>query len=383
MPRAAFALLLAAACAGPPPLAEAELYTVDTLALRRDPSITPAGAALSFLSEPYPAFGSGKQLAGSAGLTIFPAFAEGQIAAYMTTEVWENIDRIWVQPLYLVPDSTTVLPIFGVNAGTTFYSPYWQVFYYTPQAGVQLKSEQEVLSSGLALTRGPGKYRALTSDPTIVTAVQEGDQAPLRPLTGTQVGKAVNGLGYVDGALTRFVDLGDQQRFTWNLETLAVDETPLYAFAVGDASATPAPLDLPHVAGSGPPHAPLCDGKGNCSGVASPVPQFGALWRLTTVLLPPEADVYVPRASSALRSRMQAMGLPAIAPAEGLPDLPGDFLLRVAANGKDCFAHDLDQCQWLDSQNAIESLLPDWRVTQTPDRASCPLLLFNGNVLGK
>jgi hypothetical protein len=36
------------------------------------------------------------------------------------------------------------------------------------------------------------------------------------------------------------------------------------------------------------------------------------------------------------------------------------------------------QCKWLDSQNAIEALVPEWRVSKTGTLATCPLIEFNG-----
>jgi hypothetical protein len=86
---------------------------------------------------------------------------------------------------------------------------------------------------------------------------------------------------------------------------------------------------------------------------------------------------------SGLRARMQKLGMPGTAPSAAFADLPDEFILRVALNGKQCFVQGLAGCQWLDSQNAIESLLPDFRVTQTEARQASPLLFFGGKALGR
>ncbi|HEX4386615.1 MAG TPA: hypothetical protein VH083_26860, partial [Myxococcales bacterium] len=358
----------------------------DTFLKSGDEAIVHPGAELEYLASPYATFGSatGRQNAGSAGLTIFAAFAEGQVAAYITTAEWDDFERIWMQPLYVaLPQAGAAQPlrVFGVSAASRFYSPYWQIFYYTPSAGVQFKSERDVLDSKVRLTPGPGVFAALTDDATITTAVQQGDDGPLRPLTGTPVGKAANEVGYVEGALTHYVSLGDDQRFTWNYETLVVDETPIYLLAFPGADGNPLPSDLPLVIGTGPLHLPRCDGKGHCGGVsANGVPEWGAAWVRWNVLLPPEADVYVRPGDTALRGLMRRQGAPATVPAFDLPD---DFVLRVAANGVQCFQTGPATCHWLDSQNAIEELVPDFRVTETEDRVASPLVLFNGTALGR
>jgi hypothetical protein len=317
--------------------------------------VTPAGAALTYLSEPYPILGTGKQLADRAGLTVFPAFAEGEAVAYVSPELWENFEHVWVQPLYVAQGGSAALPVFGVASGTRFYSPYWQIYYYSPPLGAQFTSERDVLNSGLPLTPGPGKYASLTYDAHIGAAVQQGDTLAVRPLNGAATGQTANHTGYVDGQLTYFVDIGEQP-FTWDPQTRIVDDTPLYVFVQEDASGNVTQLNLPTVEGA----------------------HLGALCRITTVLLPSRADVYIPLSNPELRRTIQQEGLSAIAPQEDLDD---EFYLRVASNGKDCFGGDLSSCKWLDSQAAIEAAVPPSEVTPTENRVSCPLMLFPGQVV--
>ncbi|HUJ27808.1 MAG TPA: hypothetical protein VLW85_17405 [Myxococcales bacterium] len=362
----AIALLLAA-CGAPPPPDPWTLWTIDSLALRGDPSVVPANGTLPFFAPPYPAVGSGTHVQASTnpGLTIFPAFSEGQTAAYMTTEIWQNFDVVWVQPLY-IDLSGQNKPIFGVGAGTRFYSPFWQIFFYTAPQGASFTGAREVIASGVPLQEGPGKYCALTNDPAILAAVQQNDTVPRRPLTGDEVSAPVNNVGWADGVKVWFIDLGNSQRFLWDYETLVVEETPLFAFAL-----TPgALLDLPRVGGTGPWRSPRCDGQGNCTGIVGGVPVFGALWRVWQVLLPGGADVYVPPSMKPdLLAAVQAMGFPGKVPDSALPSSakPADYALRVYLNGA-----------WLDSQNAIQANIPDWRVEETGTDVACPLVLFRG-----
>ena len=120
--RLAVTVTLFFACAVPPAPDRWTLWTLDALEARHDPAIVEPGAALALLQPPYPAVGNGAavQRAGQRGLTIFPAFSEGKPAAYLTTEVWENFDEVWVQPLY-VDRTGKNRPIFGVGPG------HWQL----------------------------------------------------------------------------------------------------------------------------------------------------------------------------------------------------------------------------------------------------------------
>lgn len=371
------ALLAATACTASAPPDPWNLFTIDTLQARGDPAIVEPGATMRLLSAPYPALGSGTGLQKSSnrGLTIFPAFSEGKPAAYMTTEIWQNFDEVWVQPLYF--DVTRKdLPIFGVDAGTRFYSPYWQIFTYShPSGAPEFRSAKDVLDSKTPIAPNSGKFCAITRDQTLLAAVQEGDTKPIRPLTGDDVTILRNGQAYAEGNLVNFIDLGNAQRFTFDPATLIVDETPLYAFALPDANGFPVEVDIPRVGGTGAPHHPRCDGHANCTGVVGGIPQFGALWRVYDVLLPATADVYVPVSEPALQARVRGLGFAATPTAA---PLPGEYILRVAVDGKTCFAGDPSTCTWLDSQNQIEAQVVEWRVTKTGTLVTCPLIEFNG-----
>jgi hypothetical protein len=379
-PRGIALALFGFACAAPPAPDPWKLWTIDTLVARHDPAVVEPGAALALLQSPYPLVGAktGVQLSSRRGLTVFPAFSEGRPAAYMTTEVWQNFDAVWVQPLYVDVNKKNP-PIFGVDAGSRFYSPFWQVFTYSHPAGApEFHSTKDLLDAHVPLAPNTAKFCAITRDPTLLAAVQQGDSAPLRPLTGEPVTMPRNGTAYAEGDDVSFVDLGNAQRFTFDPVTLIVEETPLYAFVLPDAQGFPTEVDLPRVGGTGPPHGPRCDGHGNCTGVIGGVPEFGSLWRVYDVLLPKEADVYVPLNLPELRTKVKAMGFAATELPSTVAPLADEFILRVAANGKTCLASDPSSCIWLDSQNQIESQIVEWRITKTGQLATCPLLEFNG-----
>ena len=372
------AALLGTACAAPPAPDPWNLWTIDALEAKGDPAIAAPGAALTLLQSPYPLLGSatGRQQSTQAGLTIFPAFSEGKPAAYMTTEIWDNFDAVWVQPLYVEPVRGGNPPIFGIDTGSRFYSPYWQVFFYSHPAGApEFTSAKDVLDSHVALTPNTAKFCAINRDESLAAAVQVGETKPIRPLNGDPVTAPVNNKGYAEGSDVSFIDLGNQQRFTFDPATLIVDETPLYAFALAGADGSPHEVDLPRVGGTGAPHHPRCDGHGNCSGVIGGIPEFGSLWRVYDVLLPSAADVYVPD-NPALAAKVRAMGFAATPPT--IPPLGNDYLLRVAANGIACFQNAAVPCIWLDSQNQIEAQVVDWRVTRTGRLVTCPLVEFDG-----
>ena len=242
-----------------------------------------------------------------------------------------------------------------------------------------------MIDSGVALTPGAGKYCSITQDEKLLEATADGAPGPVRPLTNTPVGAPKNGTAWAEANLVWFIDLGNNQRFTWNSSTMIVDETPLFSFALADASGNPVPVDLPKVGGTGPWHAPRCDGQGRCSGVIGGVPEFGSLWRIWQVMLAPGADVYVPASMPELQAFVRAMGFAATQTAA---PLGVEFTLRVAVNGAatkttaSCFKTDPATCIWLDSQNAIEANVADWRVTRTGTDVACPLVLFNGKAIG-
>jgi len=66
-------------------------------------------------------------------LKVQRAFADGQPAAFVTTEMWVNYaDGVWVEPLYAQSiDGRQLVPgaprIIDVGPSSSFYSPFWQL----------------------------------------------------------------------------------------------------------------------------------------------------------------------------------------------------------------------------------------------------------------
>src|SRR2546430_12688488 len=113
----------------------------------------------------------------------------------MTTEVWQNLDQVWLQQLYIpLGGQKGTKPVFGIDTSSRFYSPFWQIIFYTPPAGKVFKTAKEVLDSHVALTPGPGKFCAITRDPALFGATAEGaagaGAAPGAPAGGRAGGRA-------------------------------------------------------------------------------------------------------------------------------------------------------------------------------------------------
>lgn len=381
------ALLACCACgSNPAPPAGALWTTFDFVAAQKgsrfDGQVTQAGQPLRLLSAPFSSTVVNQDPA-TPGLTVFPAFSEGRPAAYVTTEIWEQFPRIWVQPLYVPVQSydangPVFYPsgdsVFGIDATSRFYSPYWQVYYFVTDKPNTYRSAKAILDAGFELHEGPGKFCAISPE-GLGPAQPAGAAGPVRPLSGEAIGAPAAGQAYVDGHRVYYVDLGND-RFRWDPVTKVVTESALFGFAVRGASGEAALVDLPKVGGTGPLFSgiPALAPGGR--------PQFGGLWHLYSVLLPKTAAVYVPSGKPALRASVEAQGLAAPPPPAGR-DGDDALTLKVAAD-KACFATAaaFDACTWLDSQAQIEAQVADFRLEDTGLRVSCPLLLYKGKAVG-
>ena len=66
-----------------------------------------------------------------------PAFAEGKPAVYVTTDVWLNLPKTWLQPAYVQTQDWGAEPtrvpgapiLIDVESESTFYSPFWNIEY--------------------------------------------------------------------------------------------------------------------------------------------------------------------------------------------------------------------------------------------------------------
>lgn len=402
--RRAAALALVAACGAPPAPAPASLWTLAAFkdapppGIFSQPLFVPAGAKIPFLSPPY-APADTFQSAASDGLSIYPAFSEGRVAAYTVTEIWNHFPVVWLQPLYLpvtafngngpVIDNYTpgALAVFSIDTTSRFYSPYWQIIYFLQPSGTEgtWTSAKQIQDANLTLFEGKGTF--CTLGPANLAPVQASGAAavPVRPITGEPVGKVLNRQGYVDGHMVNYVDFG-RDRFQWDPATNVIKEAALFQFAARDKDGGRLPLDLPKVGGTGPLGAPnSCSGNPTdahltCPNTPNNRPQFGALWHEYTVLLPLAAGVYVPSTRPALRALL-AKNVPQVAaplPEAGFEAMHDDqYTLRVVLDAA-CFTNPQVPCVWLDSQAAIEQNLSQYAFADQDQLSSCPMLFFNG-----
>ena len=314
-------------------------------------------------------------------LTVSPGFGEKYPLEYVTTEVWAFYDEVWLQPMYVpvtgfsggVPQivknaSGAWQPIFGVGAGSGFYSPFWQYIYFQVPPGTSadaVTSVRDVVNGGYPLSEGPGLPAPLT--PAGVT------------ITDPTAGGFKTGTGWLDGVAAPFIQF-PAIPFSWNADDV-INEVPLYHFVYRKTDGTLAPLPIPTVVGTGPPYSntpapPLVNNE--------PPPKYSAYWRLYTVVVPPTAVVFAPPDDLLYYPKLVALGQPVLTAAD-YPQPEPDALGRVALDGS-CFAVDPDPwdptCLYLDSQAHIEARIDAIDIQRTSVTVTCPLVSINGNPVG-
>jgi hypothetical protein len=308
-------------------------------------------------------------------LTVDPAWAESYAVGYVTTEVWTFYDEVWLQPMYvpvtgwlngapqILKDSGGAWrPIFGVGAGSGFYSPFWQWIYFDVPPGTAIDvvtSVRQVVDGGYTLHEGSGLA------------------APLLPATDAITDPAAGGFqagtGWLDGAPAPFIQF-PLIPFSWNADDV-IQEVPLYHFAYRKNDGTLVALPIPTVVGTGPPYsrtpAPPMVGT-------VPSPKYSAYWRLYTVVVPAGAVVFAPP-GSAYYDALLGIGAPVLTDAD-YPMPFADALGRVALDGT-CFAKDPDPhdaaCSYLDSQAHIEANVDAVDIIRTGISVTCPLVSIN------
>jgi hypothetical protein len=325
-------------------------------------------------------------------------FTHGYKSAYVTTEVWAGFDEVWVQPAYVAvkdypagaaPARLTGVsgkwrPIFGVGPDSAFYSSFWQTIYFRipDQDDVDtFNSVRDVFARGFDLRPAEGRVMALAPDTVDVPPRQEMKDG----LDGVG-GPSKGGVGVYDGQPQPFLDFGTG---TFDFETdLVVEEVPLYVWVARDANGELQTLDMPTVGGSGPPYSgrePLVvDGK----------PKYGSYWRIYTVEMQPGWKVFVPPDFSEERGRLPAYIYddPESRYAADLQNLDAggklsydDWVGRVATN-PDCFKDTnaidpsneaANACRYVDSQAAIERLVPAGDIRRTGIVVTCPFIMYN------
>jgi hypothetical protein len=303
-----------------------------------------------------------------------PAFADHYGVTYATTEVWANYPQVWTQPMYVpvtgwvdgVPQKLVGMdgkwhPVFSVEPGSAFYSPFWQAVYFTVPLGTTTATYttvKQILDAGFPLV--PGEGWTIPIVPADVTSPVAG------PIPGT---------GWWDGAKVSFLNFG-QRLFNWDPVTNVVDETPLFVMVTRDAAGNLAAPYLPTVGGTGPlgTHAGLAaeyDGQ----------PIYASYWRLYTVEIPATARVIV---DDTLQYQLAAAGFPDLGVAPDPTMADPTIVGRVVLN-PDCMYFDPSAtgpmaCQYLDTQAAVESNIDPGAIQPTDVTVTCPFLTYKDGV---
>ncbi len=316
-------------------------------------------------------------------LHVHPGFADGYDASYVTTEIWTGYDRVWLQPIYapvtgwgadgrpvpLAPKGGAW--IFGVGAGSGFYSPFWQIIYVDVPAETQvgaLTSVRQIIDGGYRLQPGPGR--------TVVLA--PGADVVVPPVAATV------GSGWLDGAPAPFIDFG-QGLFSWD-EAQVIDEVPLYVFAFRGTDGTlVAPDVVPGVLAPGPPRSGL-----TMPPTVAGEPRYSAYWRIYRVTLPPNARVFAPDGYGGIDAALGAAGVPVVT-SYAITTGVAPYLGRIAVDAIDagnapaCFADPMafnpeytGRCHWLDSQVAIDTFLDPSLIERTDITVTAPVVNVRG-----
>ena len=308
--------------------------------------------------------------AGQRALKVQRAFADGQPAAFVSSEIWVNYyDQIWVQPIYAqgvtADPGTRIDPALLIDVGpeSSFYSPFWRVSY-------AVVGDVPGYHSTKALLEGASQ---------IVPAGMK--TCPLRPLDVTAGGlvlpppwDAWNGSITLPSFTEAQADLDnegtietfgvfDYGRNLFELEVEAhgavVEARPMYLFAMSDGTLA---TDEPRVLGAGEVAIDAANG--------APRPRFGGLWRVWKANLPATAGAFHGAEHPAARDAAMRGG-----------GDPLDFEGRFALNASSCFADAAANafpqgCVWLDSQQVLESQLGGGNLIPTEITQTGPLVLY-------
>lgn len=329
-------------------------------------------------------------------LALGPTMLGDYEGAYVTTEVWQGFDEVWVQPLYVLisgrsPDGTPIRfpaddprarPIFTVGPDSAFYSPYWQTFYVQVPAGSApdaYRSARAILDDkALVAAPGPARLASLVRRKGVIEGIfNDRDRYPSLPAPENVGPVKLGGVGYLDGEEIEYIDLGEGG-FQWD-RALVVEETPLFLPMWRDAEGTLRSLEVPTIGGTGPLFSETLPR------ISLNRPHYGSLWRAYVVEMPPAARVFAPPQHPKVVEALQEAGVPVAEVGPTIKALAGQDLVdrranvgRVALDGAKCFetVATLDTCTWLDSQSAIEKHLGGAAIHKTDIAITCPLISF-------
>ncbi|MEW6434564.1 MAG: hypothetical protein AB1730_23940 [Myxococcota bacterium] len=320
---------------------------------RANELVTLTGEPIPFRSSPHAAAET-RQGPGY-GLTVFPAFSDGQPAAFVITEIWLEHPTPWVQPAWIAvseflpgfPPSAQVpgtQSVFPVGVDSTFYTPFWRGTYVLAPGAKKdtFKSAAAILEARLPTQEGSVLFCPIAPADG-GAAVAAGETDPVHPwLLAADVGvdggaMPVRQFGtssaWVDGDEVAYLGGGEDR--VLEADQLPV-EAPLYTFASRGADGGLAILSIP--------------------AVLPPDPFRSSFVRRTDVELPASGAVFVPGDRPALAAALAARGVAVVS-----PDVdPSSARVRLGAVIADarCLAPDagFSGCAFLDSASAIERL---------------------------
>jgi hypothetical protein len=296
---------------------------------------------------------------GTKSLRVQPAFAEGKPAAYVTTDVWLDIPKVWLQPAYREIDQwsaeSTVIPnspiLIDVEEESLFYSPFWNFHLAVVGPGSnpeRYRSTRQILDARPSLPLHPGGWGDYPICPVDFLATPSGTHL-VDPTWGFDLAEIAPRYARYNGEQKRLLDLGAG---TFDVDEAGLIEAlPFFVFARRNAEGRLIAIvkgtePEPRVAGVGP----LWSGRPATitqNSAGSDAPRLGMFWNLVLAALPTGADAF---------HVSNHMGATAIATEAGI-DIR-EFEGRVALNAS-CFDDPLfpTSCFWLDSQARIEGAL--------------------------
>ena len=307
---------------------------------------------------------------GAVTLKVQRAFAEGQPAAFVTTELWINYgDAIWLQPLYaqfIAADLTARIDtplVIDVGPESTFYSPFWQVNYAVVGDVPGYRSTKDLLDAASQIV--PAGLKTCPLRPLEIVATDLALPAPWDAWNASISFQTIpaGDVVYEDEETIETVGVFDFGHDLFQLEVgdrgTVVKASPMFLFI--DSTGTPLTGE-PRVLSAGEVVLDAAAGQ--------PRPRFGGLWRVVKAMLPDSAgafhgDVHIAARDAAMRANGD----------------PLDYEGRVALD-KTCFedavANDFpDGCLWLDSQARLESLLGAGRLVTTEIAQTSPIVLYD------
>jgi len=228
---------------------------------------------------------------GSAALTPFQGFIDGQTAVWATTELWVDFEEVWAQPLYRATKGGVLLApppieppwVFSIGPRSQFYSPFWNVYGFEVPDDVDVNTILDTRAV-IELANSRGGFTSLGRRISSL-APHSVAGAPAFP-AATYIDDLATWYG---SANHRFVDFGDGG-FAED-EAAVVTETPLFVFASRDAGGVFRPLGYPWVGGtrplfSGTPSLsnPIAGSSDSLPAAVAVRPSFGGLWRIHWVV---------------------------------------------------------------------------------------------------